>query len=43
MNFCEKKFDFDKMASVLEVLKRSNLPPFWSTIRTSLPLVWNEL
>ena len=24
-------------------VKRSNLPPFWSTIRTSLPLFWNEL
>ena len=24
-----------------KVQKRSNLPPFWSTIRTSLSLVWN--
>ena len=63
MKVCEKKFDFDKMQSFLEVLKtlkffgrafslrhqitcfwkHSNWPPFWSTIRTSLPLVRNEL
>jgi len=44
VNFCErKKIDFYKMESFLEVLKRSNLPPIWSIIRTSLPLVWNEL
>ena len=40
MNFCEKKFDLDKMQFFLEV---SNLPPFWSTICTSLPFVLNEL
>ena len=34
------KKDLDKM---LSFWKRSNLPLFWSTIRTSLPLVWNEL
>ena len=42
MNFCEKisiwiKFIFYKF------WKRLNLPPFWSTIRISLPLVWNQL
>ena len=45
MNFCGKKqtkkktIDLNKMQSFLEVLKCSNWPPFWSTIRTSLPLV----
>ena len=39
----KEKFDLDKMQSCLEVITRSNLPPFWFTIRTSLPFVLNKL
>ena len=39
----KKNFKYGKHSFFYNFWKRSNLLPFWSTISTSLPLVWNEL
>ena len=43
MNFCEKNLIWTKCNLFWKFQNRSNLPPFWCTIRTSLLLVCNEL
>ena len=44
MDFCKRKIWFGQNEIFFRPLKKcSNLPPFWSTICTSLPLVLNEL
>ena len=44
MNLCEKRIsNMEKIHFFYKFWKRSNLLPFWSTISTSLPFVWNEL
>jgi len=37
LTFSKKFSDLHKTQIFLQFLRRSNLPPFWSTLRTSLP------